>query len=194
MQAIFAVVAGCLSILSFLPYISDIIKNKTHPNLVTWATWTSVALINFIAAAHNHIPHSAILSGAVALGDGVIVVLSIRKGVKKYIWFDFLCQSIAVIGVLIWILTDNPNIAVALSMLVVLVGALPTWRHAWIKPYEETWEGFAIGIVAGILTLLSLQNHTFVAVAFPVSLVINCSVVVYIIVSRRRIGAKRQQA
>lgn len=193
MQTILAVIAGCLSVISFLPYISDIIKNKTYPNLITWITWMSVALINFIAAFHNHIPHSAVLSGATTLGDGIIVALALKKGVKKYVWFDFLCQSVAVIGVLIWILTDNPNIAVALSMLVILVGALPTWRHAWLKPNEETWEGFAIGAVAGILTLLSLRSISFVAVAFPISLIINCLVTAYIIISRRKNSEKRVQ-
>jgi hypothetical protein len=116
--------------------------------------------------------------------------MSIKKGVKKYTKFDFICQALAVIGVLLWRLTGNPSAAVLLSLVVIIIGALPTWRHAYKLPGEETWQGFVMGAVAGALTLLSLSHYTFVALALPISTVLNCSTIAIIITSRRRILEK----
>ncbi|HUD10432.1 MAG TPA: hypothetical protein VMR28_02045 [Candidatus Saccharimonadales bacterium] len=179
-------VAGILTVLSCLPYVIDIAKNKTHPNLVTWVTWMTVVGISTAAAISEHAYHTAILSGAIVLTDIVIVAMSIKKGVKKYTAFDIVCQALAVIGLILWRVTGNPSTAVALSLLVIVIAALPTWRHAWIKPHEETWEGFAIGAVAGALTILSLSSYSFVALALPIVTVVNCSIIALVITTRRQ--------
>jgi hypothetical protein len=187
MKNVLIIVAGILSIISFIPYITDIIKKKTHPNLITWSTWMLVSGINTAAAISDNALHTALLSGASALGDVIIVVLSLKRGVKKYTPFDIVCQVIAAIGIVLWLATGNPSIAVILSLSVIVIAALPTWRHAWLKPSEETWEGFAIAVVAGILTLFSLRSFTLVALAFPIVLIVNCSVMTSIILVRRRL-------
>jgi len=192
---ILIVTAGILSLTSCLPYVIDIAKNKTHPNLVTWITWATVVGISTAAAISDHAYHTAILSGSIFLTDLVIILMSIKRGVKKYTRFDFVCQALAVIGLIIWRLTGNPSTAVAMSLLVIMIGALPTWRHAFNLPNEETWQGFVMGAIAGALTILSLSLYTFVSLALPIITVVNCSIIVVIITGRRRIlaGAKGSQ-
>lgn len=179
-------IAGLLTPLGYVPYITDIIKNKTHPNLVTWFTWTLVAVINTTAAISAHAIHTAIFSGITTIGNGLIVVASLKRGVKKYTLFDFVCQALALVGVVLWRFTSNPSLAVVFCVLVIVIAALPTWRHAYTKPFEETWTGFVIGTSSGVVTILSLSNFTFVAVAFPLTAATNSAIMVGIILSRRR--------
>lgn len=145
-----------------------------------------VAGINTAAAFNDRALHTAILSGTIVITDLIIIIMGLKRGVKRYTKFDIICQVIALVGLALWIVTGYPALAVLLSISVILIAALPTWRHAYLKPFEETWQGFAMAIVASVLTILSLSSYTFVALAFPVVTVLNCSVIVFIILSRRK--------
>ncbi len=179
-------IAGLLTITSCLPYIIDIAKNKTHPNLVSWITWMLVSGINTAAALSDHAIHTAILSGSIVLTDLIIIIMGLKRGVRRYTKFDIICQIIAIIGLVLWLATGNASLAVVSSISVVFIAALPTWRHAYLKPSEETWQGFAMAVIASVLTILSITNYTFVSLAFPVVTVINCSVIVAIILLGRK--------
>lgn len=186
MKSDLIIIAGVLTVLGYIPYITDVVKNKTHPNLVTWFTWTLVAVINTAAAISTHAVHTAIFSGITTVGNGAILVAGLKKGVKKYTPFDFICQALALIGLLLWRLTNDPSLAVLFGLLVIVIAAMPTWRHAYMKPFEETWKSFVIGSSSGAVTILSLSSFTFVAVAFPLTAATNSALMVAIILSRRR--------
>ena len=90
-------------------------------------------------------------------------------------------------------MTGQPELAVLIAVSVDLVAALPTWRHAWIAPYAETWEGFAIASGTAIVTLLAIESYSFVSLAFPLLVFTNCSVIVTIILYRRtKVSARRR--
>jgi hypothetical protein len=180
------ILAGLLTPLGYFPYIADTIKNKTHPNLVTWFTWTLIAVINTAAAISTHSTHTAVFSGITTIGNGAILIAALKHGVKKYTLFDFICQALALLGVVLWRLTSSPSLAVLFCVLVIAIAALPTWRHAFLRPFEETWQGFVIGSTSGFVTIASLSSFTFVSVAFPLTASINSALMVCIIVSRRR--------
>jgi hypothetical protein len=186
LKNIIALLAGLISVVSCIPYIIDIAKDKTHPNLVSWGTWLLVSIINTAAAISTGAFHTSILSGAIVLTDAAIVVMGIRRGVKSYTKFDIICQVLAILGVILWLATGNPSLAVLLSLTVILIAALPTWRHAWRLPYEETWQGFGMAIAASTLTLASVEKINFIALAYPISTFVNCSVIVFIILTRRK--------
>lgn len=146
-----------------------------------------VSGINTAAALNDHAIHTAILSGAIVLTDLVIIIMGLKRGVKKYTKFDITCQVIAIIGLVLWLVTGNALLAVVFSISVVLIAALPTWRHAYLMPSEETWQGFAMAVVASVLTILSITNYSFIALAFPIVTVFNCSVIVIVILLGRNV-------
>ena len=84
-----------------------------------------------------------------------------------------------------WRLTRQPELAVLIAVSIDLVAALPTWRHAWIAPYAETWQGFAVTDGAAILTLLTITGYSVVSLAFPALVLTNCTVMVTVILTRR---------
>jgi hypothetical protein len=186
MKEVLIIIAGILSVVSSLPYIIDTAKGKTHPNLVTWFTWTVLVAINVSVAATAGAHQTAIMSGAVLFADLAILGMGIKKGVKKYTAFDALCQALALVGIILWRLTGDPSLATILSLFAFLIAALPTWRHAWVAPFAETWEGFALAVASGILTIFSLSKYTFIALAFPTITIVIGTVMVGIILLRRR--------
>jgi hypothetical protein len=193
MRNAIALVAGLISFTSILPYVKDVLRGKTHPNLVSWLTWCILNLINTTAAISTGATQTALLSGASALATGWITFLSLRHGVKKYSVFDIACQGLVIGGLVAWRLTGQPDLAVLIAVSIDLVAALPTWRHAWIAPFAETWQGFAVAAGAAALTLATITSYTFVSLAFPILVLTNCSVIVIIVISRRATGETRTE-
>lgn len=178
--------AAIISTAGALPYIIDILKNKTHPNIVSWGTWTLLNAISAAAAYGSGATETAIFSTFSAAITGVIVILGIKKGVKKYTRFDVICQVAALVGIIAWQLTAQPSLAVLIALLVNMLATLPTLRHAWNSPHAETWQAFATGFVASILTLASISDYTFVSLAFPLHLAFNGLLLTWVILYRRR--------
>jgi hypothetical protein len=185
-----AVLAGVMSVLAALPYIFDTLRGKTHPNIVTWFTWTLLNGINTAAAWTSGAVQTGIFTAAAGLATGAILIAGLRAGVKHYTVFDMLCQAAALGGIVLWKLTADPNLAVLINLAVDLAGLLPTYRHVLRAPDAETWQTFAITTLAGGLTLLSVQHYTFIAVAPPAYIcfanVITVSTILLLRSKRRR--------
>jgi hypothetical protein len=182
-----AIIAGVISVLSAFPYIIDTIKGKTHPNLVSWFTWTLLNGINAAAAWSSGAMQTAIFSIAAGIATGAILLVGLRSGVKRYGKFDITCQSTALFGTVLWRVTNNPNLAVLVNLGTDFAGFLPTYRHALKSPHAETWEMFAISAFSAVLALASIEHFTFIALASPLYIFsANIALVITILGMRRK--------
>ena len=186
MRADLVFIAGLIAIISPLPYIRDSLKGKTHPNIVTWGTWTLLNVIYTAAAWSQGARQTTLFMSAATLASFGIFLSGFRYGLKRYTKFDVICQVAALAGLLLWAATRNPALAVAISVAVDFVGLLPTLRHAWKSPEAETWQTFAIAMIAGLLTLISIQHYTFVSLAAPAYIFFADTTVVTTILYRRQ--------
>src|SRR4051812_17314343 len=109
MHDVLAVAGALISSTGAIPYIIDIVKGKTHPNLVTWVTYSLVNIVAALAAFNAGEPRTALLSFCAFLATGAIAFMGIKHGVRKYTTFDIACQILAVVGIILWQLTGNPG-------------------------------------------------------------------------------------
>lgn len=181
-----ALIAGIISFASALPYIIDVARGKTHPNIVTWLTWSILNLINTATTLAAGQIQTAIVAAFTSAATITIVIMGFRHGVKRYTPFDFACQAAAIIGIIIWQLTREPVIGLTIALAVDIIGGLPTLRHAWIAPFAETWQSFAIGAVSGIPTFFAISSYNYVSLAFPTWITFNCIMLTAVILFRRR--------
>lgn len=169
MREILSLTAGLLAIVSSLPYIINTARGKTQPNLVTWLTWTIINTINAILAWQVGALPTEIIAASSGIATLTIVCLGLKSGVRRYTTFDIVCQAVAIAGIILWRITNQPTLAAIITTTVSLLAAVPTWRHAWKAPLRETWETFGIGAVANLMTLLSLTTFGIVAIASPIT-------------------------
>ncbi len=54
MKEVFLILGAVLAVFCTLPYIIDIVKGKTRPNIVTWIVWTLLISIGTAALFANH--------------------------------------------------------------------------------------------------------------------------------------------
>ena len=168
MRNILAIVAGIIAIAAAIPYIRDTLQRKTRPNLVTWFTWTLLNGITAVAASAAGAKQTAIFATAVGVCTGLVVVAGLRDGLKKYTAFDVTCQVLAVAGIVLWRLTDSPDLAIVFTITASFVGSLPTYRHAWKLPHEETWQFYALDGFSAIVAIASVAHFTFADLGYPI--------------------------
>jgi hypothetical protein len=176
-----------VAILGAFPYIIQIIRGRTKPRIVTWFTWSLLTGIACAASFSTHDIPSAILTLASMLVNMTIVVLGFKHGDRHFERLDVFCQLAAFVGLALWFLFNSPAIAVSSSIAIDAVGAIPTLKHSWKRPYEETWISFLLGSIAGVLTTIVAASWSITAVAYPLYLAIaNALLVALILLSPHR--------
>lgn len=140
-----------------VPYMRDALKGKSKPNLATWSTWSLLnAIIVVSALAAGDAINTVVMGAAFFIGSTTILLIAIFKGTRKYTLFDGACQAFALLGVVLWQLSNNPNIALLFVILVDFFAIAPTFRHAYLHPHEETWITYAVsGLLAFVLTAMA---------------------------------------
>jgi uncharacterized membrane protein YeaQ/YmgE (transglycosylase-associated protein family) len=72
----------------------------------------------------------------------------------------------------LWQVFNAPEIAIIATILIDLVGGIPTLVHAWKKPHEETAITFFLAFLGAVCTLAVVAEWTITSVAYPIYLVI----------------------
>ncbi|MDB5164230.1 MAG: hypothetical protein JWS12_848 [Candidatus Saccharibacteria bacterium] len=184
MKDVLLVVAGLITIGSIIPYIMDIIRGKTKPNIVSWITWTLITGVATVAEIGGGEYRTAIFTGTAVLETLTVVILGIKYGHAHYTLFDVACQVGALFGFVLWAIFNSPAAAVLFSVLIDFIGALPTVRHAWLRPHEETWVTFALAGVGGLLAIFALTNYNWTSLTYAVYIVLINIVFSFVIITR----------
>lgn len=158
-----------LTAVSTIPYLVGITKGTLKPKLVSWFTWFLLSiLLTGAAITEGHTP-SAIMSSVAALCTGIVVVLGLRHGSRSLDRLDILCLSGAMAGIAIWLMLDNPALAIFVAVAVDIIAFIPTLVHAWKAPDEESLIAFVIATVgAGLgFSAAVVSTASITGIAYP---------------------------
>lgn len=187
MKTTFLVLSVIFTLICIIPYARDILKGQTKPNLVSWITWTILTSVATVAAWSAGEHTAAIFTGSAAIETLAVVLLGLHRGYVTYAPFDVACQLGAITGFVLWWVFNSPAVAVVAAVIIDLIGALPTVRHAWINPQEETSLTYALAAVGGAFALLALGSYTWTNLPYAVYVVaINAVTVIAIALSPRQ--------
>jgi len=178
-----------LAAVGIIPYVVDVVKGRTKPNVVSWVTWTLLTAIGAAAIiADSGFAESLLpLSGAIC--TGLIVLLGFKYGFAKYSKFDMACQVSALLGIVLWLVLDSALAALITVVIIDAIAVVPTILHAWKAPQEETWETFGVSFLGSFLTLLSVSIYTTTNLIYPIYLMLaNATLATCIIVRRKQKG------
>lgn len=180
------VVSSILVIAGTVPYLIDTIRGKTKPNIVSWLTWTVLTGIGAAAAYSSHAYATAALVGSSGIATGAIVIAGARYGIARYTRFDAACQASAVIGLILWYVFNSPAVATIAVVIIDLIAAVPTYRHAYFEPNEETLSTYVIGTVAVILSIIAITEWSVVSSLYPIYLLLSDGLIIAILIGRRK--------
>lgn len=193
-QSVALLVPALVTLGAFVPYLRDVVRGVTKPNMASWTTWTVLTALATAAELAAGELGTALITGAAMVGNASIALLGFRYGPRTYTRFDGSCQLAALLGLVLWQVFDTPLIAVVGSVVLDLIAALPTFRHAWLAPHEETWSTFAVAGGGSVLALVALEEHNWVSVTFPAYIVLTATALTATVLVARRSAHRRPAA
>ena len=172
-QNAIGILAGLISTVGFIPYITAIYQKKTKPNQATWSIWTIVGFI-LLASYHSSGATSTIwVPACLAFGHLIIAILAFIYGERDWSDFDKACLIGTGVSLILWWWQNSPVIALSLNIAIDFLGALPTIKKAYCKPHTEKALSWILFLIAHILNLSTLGfSWSFQIVAYPLYLFI----------------------
>lgn len=160
--SIWAVLSALVSVAAYIPYVRLLLQKKVKPNMVSWIVWgvidAAMTVVTFAAGEYGVMA----LFAAFTLGTTVVLILSFKEAEDKFTRTDIFYLVLAIGGIILWRVSDNPNIAVASNMFAAVMGTIPTIKKSFVDPDSEdqvTWRLFWLG---GMFNTIGIVNWTFI--------------------------------
>lgn len=191
-------IAIAIRFISGIGYLQSVLFGKARPNPITWFIWSLTAFVAFSAQVHAHVGASAYMTLAIAIGPLIICIAALIKhpSAPHFTFFSMLCGALALGGVVLWQITNNPLLAITCSIFADAFGGLPTIRKSYYHPHTEFALPYALSMLSMLLTLAALQSWQFSTYAFPlyifcINLVIFSTIVWRTKVLKSKAGSSR---
>ncbi len=186
----FVYLALVITIIGSLGYLIKTLQGKVQPNRVTWFLWATVPLIAFAAQLDQVEGPQKLLTLFVGLDPLLIFLASFIN--KKAYWKaekrDYFFGGLSIIGLVLWLTTGVGNIAILFSIIADLLAAVPTLIKSYRNPETESSIGFVAPAIGSFITILTIKEWDFATYSFPIYILIICSVLSFLIISK--IGKK----
>ena len=173
-------VAAFASLAAAAAYIRSMFKGDTMPNRVTWLMWAIAPLIATAASVSSGVNWAVIpvfMSGFCPL---LIFLASFftRKAYWKPSKLDYLCGGLSGLAIVLWYITQEPNLAITLAIGSDAFAAVPTLIKAWENPKTESVWPYLIGIFSPLTSFAAATVWSFNELAFPMYLIVMNTVLV----------------
>lgn len=164
----FAFVGALIASLGGLYYLAETLAGRAQPNRVTYLLWGLFPLVIFAAQRAKGVagPSWATL----VAGLTPLLIVSASLACPGAYWRsaprDYALMGAALLGIVLWAWTDNPNLALLLALLADALASVPTLIKAYRQPQSESWVAYGISTLGFGLSLLSIRSHTLESTAF----------------------------
>jgi hypothetical protein len=181
------IAAGIITLLSILPYIVDILRGLTRPNLVTWWLWTLNGGILAFAQYTAGASWTLVVVVAATISTAMVAVLAVPFGQRDYGLLDAVCLVMALTALGGWWWTKDPLAAIVLGVVAEIFAVSPTIAKTWRAPKTETPSTFWLTAFATILSMIASTKFDLANLLFPVYFIaVNTLIAVMATRGRRR--------
>lgn len=158
-----AIIGAVIGSLGGFYYLYETIAGKARPNRVTWLLWGVFPMVIFVAQRAQGV--EGISWASFVAGFLPLLVIAASFFNEKAYWQseprDYGLMAAAIIGIILWAVTGDPNLALLFSLLADVLASVPTLIKAYRHPRSESWIAYAISACGFGISLLSVQAHNF---------------------------------
>lgn len=184
-HVVLGLVAVIIGGLGYIPYYRDIFRGTTKPHPFTWLGFAILNAITFVVQVVTGGGPGAWVTGITTIATLGIATLSFTKGEKRITMFDWICFTGALIGIVLWKLTDSPLSAVVIVTIADLLAFAPTFRKAYLRPRQETATLYLMSVFKYGISLFALTTFTVTTTFFPIAITIANLAIVILLIGRR---------
>ncbi|WP_330232823.1 hypothetical protein OHA40_10300 [Nocardia sp. NBC_00508] len=161
-----------ISLYGAIAYLAGILEGDTRPRIASWAAWctanTVFAVVAYLEGAHL----AASINAAAAAMNAAVIAVGITRGsgLRPGDNIDWACLISSIACVMVTVEVPEKAFGALFAVCANLIATVPTLRHAWFKPHEETWQMFAANAFAGglgLLGVLMVSGFEFASIAGP---------------------------
>jgi hypothetical protein len=132
-----------------------------------------LTLIIILALLQQHQLNSGWALGVTlgeAIGSVAILSISLKKGIGGILRSDLVCYGLLALSLCVWFTTDDPLLALHLSIATDLIAFAPTLLKSWRLPSSETPLFYIGGIASALLSCAAASSYSYAIVVFPLYL------------------------
>mgnify|MGYP001556363506 CR=1 FL=1 len=176
---------------AYVIYIASTLQNKTKPHAFSSLLWTLTTAIVFTAQVTKGGGPGAWSTGFTCIVCFAVGIISLFKYDKAYTLTDILFISVALLALLPWYFTDDPTVSVVLIATIDVLGYGPTLRKSYHYPHEEKATSFGLSSIKHLLSFMALEHYVVATWLYPASQVfMNSLVVILLVIRRKQLAAK----
>lgn len=186
-KSILGMIAGLIALLAYIVYIISIFRGKSKPNRATWWIWAFMGLVLALSYKFSGANNTVWVPYIEFLGPFSIALLSIKYGeggLKNKT--DLICLFGAITSIILWIIFDNPVIALVTNLAVDSFAIVPTIKKSYLRPEgEDFWAWFGTGL-ADTLNMFAVERFTFAVLLYPIYMLISDLIIIFILLLRKK--------
>lgn len=193
-KVLLGIAATLLGISGYLPYFKDMIGRRIKPHAFSWLIWSILTFIAFTVSITKGGAAGSWVLGVQGVLNAIIAVIAMRSGKTRITGLDKLCLGLAMFGIALWIVTMNSLWGVVISSIVDLIALVPTLTKAYKNPFEESTSLFILSGLGFVLSLFALGSFSLVTALYPsVIIAANTLLVLMILLRRRALAARKSR-
>lgn len=182
-KLVLTIISALLFAIAFFPYIRSILRGQTKPSKASWLIWASLDIITIIGMYYKDAVNGQIITAVV--GGCIVFALSLHYGTPGWTKLDKWCIAGAVLGVVLWLVFNEPVFGIVVSNAVMFIGSFPTFRTAWIDPSKEDKKAWTIFWLSCVAQMFAIPAFTFADVTQPLTFFVVESIMMYLIFLRK---------
>ncbi len=186
MKETVAIIASILAIFGNVPYLRDIIRRKIQPHPYTWLVWSIVSCIIFFGQVAKGAGIGALPTAASEVFTIIIFFFSLQHGFKNIKKIDTLFLIIALLGIIPWLLTNDPTISVIIAVSIDLVAFMPTIRKTFLHPETESPILYGANVLRHILMLISLKAYNIATTLHSIAMITTNTIMTVLILRKNK--------
>lgn len=185
-KVVLGIVTSIIGFIGFAPYLRDVFRGLTKPHPFSWFLWGTMEAIAFFAQIAKGAGPGAWVTGSSAVIVFVIAFAGLKNKDKQIRPTDWIALTGAVLGIVLWQITNNPLLAVISVTLADAFAFIPTFHKSYHRPQEETLFEYAISSLKWTLSIFALGSYSLTTWLYPASLIITNGLFVIMALVRRR--------
>lgn len=182
MPSLFILISSVIALISPLIYAHAILKGDAKPHRTTRLVLLLITSLATFSLFAQHDTVAIWLAGVSTFQSILIFLLSIKYGMGGFEKSDLICFIIALAGIVLWLTTKNPALALYASIAADFTGMLPAILKTYHHPETEVWTFFLMDTFAAAFSLAAVKTWTPQSFSYPLYLFLINVVMVGLIV------------
>ena len=184
-----SLIAIFITFVAFIPYIRSIRRGETKPHVFSWAIWGSTTFVVFLAQLADEGGAGAWPIGISGLITIYVAWLAYSKKTDTSITrADWLFFAMGMMSLPLWYVTSDPLWAVVILTFVDVLGFGPTFRKAYLRPFEEQLTFYVLMCARNLIVIMALEHYSATTVLFPAVIAFMTGAFILMVLYRRRVN------